>query len=168
MHIVPQRAPLWTSSGLMRDHWSQALASQVKVVSKLKQTLGFDWTVSYVTYFFSKLTEPSRNLLSLRGLLVLINLGTLGCCGWNHNCNTAVKQFSHPHGLHTHTHTHAVSYYLQVSRAGKVCKVAAWQPNKPARDDAIRLSSTLELLPINQMEGHQFWVSKGFLRRRVT
>lgn len=60
------------------------------------------------------------------------------------------------HRTHTHARTHRrlLSICDLHREAMKVCNDATWQPIKLERDeDAIRLSSTLELLPTKQMEG---------------
>lgn len=58
------------------------------------------------------------------------------------------------HRTHTHTHRRLLSICDLHREAMKVCNDATWQPIKLERDeDAIRLSSTLELLPTKQMEG---------------
>lgn len=112
----------------------------------------------------------------------------VGCCNWCSDTllaawsHTTLKQFAP--SLH-HTYTHTNRQWLSICElrreAMKVCNDATWQPIKPERDeDAIRLSSTLELLPTEQMEGAKrkgvyFWrvrshfrVSGSFLCRHLT
>lgn len=82
----------------------------------------------------------------------------------------------------THTHCQLLSICGLCREAIKVCNDATWQPIKPQRDeDAIRLSSTLELVPTKQMEEEKrrgglflegertlFRMSGWFLCRRLT
>lgn len=93
---------------------------------------------------------------------------------WSH---TTPKQFAP--ALHcTSTHTYRQLLSICELEAMRVCNDATWQPIKQERDeDAIRLSSTPELLPTKQMEGAEvyFWrerrlfrVSGWFLRRHST
>lgn len=84
----------------------------------------------------------------------------------------SLHEATQPSLQHTHTHTHTYCQVLSIcelrGEAMKVCNDATWQPIKPERDeDAIRLSSTLELVPAKQMEAAKeeevyFWRERVF------